>query len=341
MRKKTTLTALYEIFLLALAVLLIRVLYVEVFLRFQEEYGFSLRYLLSIVFSNYLVVFLMLVADFFIVRLLNKYFDYGKNPIIRFAIELLTTGLLAVVMAICLNFSSLLMEKQTLPFLPTAFGVFLINAAVIAVIDIIAYNRKLHKKALDNEILKKQKARHQYSQLKQQLNPHFLFNSLNVLDYLVHTDADKASDFIRKLAGVYRYLLNKENDMLVTLKEELDFAMLYTDLLKERFDKGLDISISIPEECLIKKIIPCGLQLLLENATKHNIINPDTPLHIAISIEENNIVVRNNIQLRLHPVESTGLGLKNIAGQYKTAFRKNINASKTESCFVVQIPLID
>jgi sensor histidine kinase YesM len=340
MNRKTH-TALYEIFLLALAVLLIRVLYVSVFLLFQEEYGFSLGSLLTDVFSNYIVAFLMLVADFFIVRLLNKKFDYGKNPVLRFGIELLAVGVLAIVVAFCLKVSSSWTEKEMLDLLPMSLGVFLINAMVIAVIDIIAYNRKSYKKALDSEILKKQKARHQYSQLKQQLNPHFLFNSLNVLDYLVHTDADKASDFIRKLASIYRYLLNKENDMLVPLKEEIDFAWLYTDLLKERFDNGLEVRMDIPEKYHTKKIIPCGLQLLIENATKHNIISPETPLYVHISIKENKVAVSNNMQPRIHPVESTGLGLKNIEGQYKTAFRKNIDIHQSNETFTVVIPLIN
>ena len=199
---------------------------------------------------------------------------------------------------------------------------------------------KSHKKALNIEIVKKQKAWFQYNQLKQQLNPHFLFNSLNVLDYLVHIDANRASDFIKKMADVYRYMLNKESDMLVSLRDELDFAMVYIDLLKERFDTGLEVDAHIPENFLEQRIIPCGLQLLIENAVKHNVVSPEMPLVITIYVEDNSVVVRNNLQLRQRTYESGGVGLANIEGQYATAFKKRIEICRDEHYFLVKIPLI-
>ncbi len=205
---------------------------------------------------------------------------------------------------------------------------------------IVYYYDKSHRKALNVEIVKKQKARFQYNQLKQQLNPHFLFNSLNVLDYLVYVDAQRASDFVRKLAGIYRYILNKEQDMLVPLRDELDFSMAYIDLLKERFDKGLEVQLEVAEEYLEKRIVPCGLQLLVENATKHNIISPETPLYMHIFIENGHIVMRNNLQARMRTYESTGVGLSNISGQYQSAFNKKITILKTDKDFIVKIPLL-
>jgi LytS/YehU family sensor histidine kinase len=132
---------------------------------------------------------------------------------------------------------------------------------------IACYYGKSQRKALNVEIVKRQKARFQYNRLKQQLNPHFLFNSLNVLDYLVYKDAGRASDFIKKMADVYRYMLNNENDILVSLQDELIFAIAYVDLLKERFDTGLEVEVNISDQHKNKRIIPCGLQLLIENAT--------------------------------------------------------------------------
>ena len=205
---------------------------------------------------------------------------------------------------------------------------------------IVYYYAKSHRKALNIEIIKKQKARFQYHQLKQQLNPHFLFNSLNVLDYLVHVDADRASDFINKMANVYRYMLNKEWNMLVSLREELEFSMAYVDLLKERFDNGLEVEVNVPDHYLAQRIIPCGLQLLIENATKHNVVSPETPLKIKIYIEDEGIVVHNNLQLRQRTYESSGVGLANIEGQYASAFHRNIEICKTPEFFRVKIPLI-
>ena len=205
---------------------------------------------------------------------------------------------------------------------------------------IVYYYSKSHRKALNIEIVKKQKARFQYNRLKQQLNPHFLFNSLNVLDYLVHIDPNRASDFIKKMADVYRYMLNKESDMLVSLQDELDFAMAYVDLLKERFDTGLEVEVNIPERYKEQRIIPCGLQLLIENATKHNVVSPETPLIIKIYVDNENIIVRNNLQLRQRTYESSGVGLANIQGQYLSAFNKKIEICKTQELFMVKIPLI-
>ena len=199
---------------------------------------------------------------------------------------------------------------------------------------------KSQRKALNMEIAKKQKARFQYYQLKQQLNPHFLFNSLNVLDYLVYIDADRASDFIKKMANIYRYMLSNEGNMFVSLQDELDFAMAYVDLLKERFDTGLEVEVNIPERYKNRRIIPCGLQLLIENATKHNIVSPETPLMIKIYIESEHIVVLNNLQLRQHISTSSGVGLSNIEGQYAAAFNRKIEVCRSSEFFRVKIPLI-
>ncbi|MDR2585576.1 MAG: histidine kinase [Prevotellaceae bacterium] len=199
---------------------------------------------------------------------------------------------------------------------------------------------KSHLKALNVEIVKKQKARFQYNQLKQQLNPHFLFNSLNVLDYLVRIDANRASDFIKKMADVYRYMLNKESNMLVSLRDEINFSISYVDLLKERFDTGLEVVVTIPEQYKSERIIPCGVQLLIENATKHNVVSTNTPLLIKIYIEGDKIVVQNNLQLRQRTYESSGVGLSNIEGQYAVAFNKKIEIIKSADSFMVKIPLI-
>jgi LytS/YehU family sensor histidine kinase len=161
-----------------------------------------------------------------------------------------------------------------------------------------------------------------------------------VLDYLVHIDANRASDFIKKMADVYRYMLSKESDMLVSLKDELDFAMAYVDLLKERFDTGLDVEVNIPNKYINQRIIPCGLQLLIENAIKHNVVSPETPLTIKIYADDESVVVRNNLQLRQRIYGSSGVGLANIEGQYASAFNKKIEICKTTEFFMVSIPLI-
>jgi LytS/YehU family sensor histidine kinase len=216
-----------------------------------------------------------------------------------------------------------------------------LTVTIMGSIDIVLYYLKSHKKALDAEILKKNKARFQYEQLKRQLNPHFLFNSLNVLDYLVHTDPERASGYIKKLAGVYRYLLSKESDPVVYLEEEMEFVNMYVNLLEERFKNGLEVSIKIEDQYLKTLVIPCSIQLLIENATKHNIISESSPLFVKVYAKDHYIYVENNYQPRIRSDASTGVGLKNIDGQISALFNKNIEISKLPDKFIVKLPVIE
>ncbi|MDP3437495.1 MAG: histidine kinase, partial [Bacteroidales bacterium] len=177
--------------------------------------------------------------------------------------------------------------------------------------------------------------------LKRQLNPHFLFNSLNVLDFLIYTNQERASDFVRKLSSLYRYLLNTEDVKSVPLKDELDFVLLYYSLMKERFSDGLELMLNVEPQLLSHHIVPGSLQLLAENATKHNIVCKEKPLLIEIFTEQYCIVVRNNINLKINVIDSGGIGLKNIKGQYKLLFKKDIKLNVDENYFCVKIPLIE
>jgi LytS/YehU family sensor histidine kinase len=223
----------------------------------------------------------------------------------------------------------------------TALAAFFFNLIIIAGMDIYAYYGRVQKKALDLEIGKKNKARYQYQQLKHQLNPHFLFNSLNSLDYLIHTDANKASDYVRKLATLYRHFLSVDEEQTILLKDELEFVRLYVDLLSQRFDNSLNVMFDIRQEDLNSRVIPCSLQVLVENATKHNIVSKDLPLEVRITTEDGFLVVRNNLQPKTYKVSSTGVGLKNIRGQYLSVFQKDIIINNGRQTFEVRLPLLD
>ncbi|MCQ2147002.1 MAG: histidine kinase, partial [Bacteroidales bacterium] len=139
-------------------------------------------------------------------------------------------------------------------------------------------------------------AKYQYLNLKQQLNPHFLFNSLNILDALIKDGMnDEASTYVHKLAGLYRYMLNDEADPAVQLRDEMDFVNMYVDLLKVRFEEGLQVEVDIPDEDMQKVVIPCSVQLLIENATKHNGVSEERPLQISIKSDGEKITVTNNL----------------------------------------------
>ena len=184
-------------------------------------------------------------------------------------------------------------------------------------------------------------AQYRYLKLKHQVNPHFLFNSLNILDCLVCEEkTEQASTYIHKLAGLYRYMLKTEEEKLVTLREELDFAIQYYDLLKVRFPEGLKVEISVPEENMNRYVVPCALQLLIENATKHNAVNPKHPLVIRITGTSDSVCVCNGIIPKVSKSSSTGLGLKYMKQQYLDLSGKSVDIEKNDERFCVTIPLL-
>lgn len=184
-------------------------------------------------------------------------------------------------------------------------------------------------------------AEYRYFKLKHQVNPHFLFNSLNILDCLVCEEkTEQASTYIHKLAGLYRYMLKTEEEKLVTLEEELNFASQYYDLLKVRFPEGLRMEISVPDELKSRYVIPCALQLLIENATKHNAVTASNPLTIKIMAECDKVTVCNALIPKVSKSPSTGLGLKYMRQQYLDISGKTVDIEKTEERFCVTIPLL-
>jgi len=335
-----------EILVLAAIVLLFRVFYVEILNYLESDYQFDFNNSLKSIFKEYPITLFMVVAGFFSVRQINKFYTWGENPLQRILLFILTCAVISAVVTAMYSFARLkYFSWDELIASGYVEGVFVIsavlNVTIMGVTDIVLYYLKSHKRALDAEILKKNKARFQYDQLKRQLNPHFLFNSLNVLDYLVHTDSERASNYIKKLAGVYRYLLSKESEPVVFLEEEMEFVNMYINLLEERFNKGLDISVEIDSQYLKSLVIPCSIQLLIENATKHNIISDSSPLNIKIYTKDHSIFVENNLQPRIGKEKSTGMGLKNIDGQIRALFSKNIEISETTNRFMVRLPIIE
>ena len=184
-------------------------------------------------------------------------------------------------------------------------------------------------------------AQYRYMNLSQQVNPHFLFNSLNILDCLVcEQKTDQASTYIHKLAAIYRYLLRNEEERLVKLRDEMDFVDQYVDLLKVRFPEGLEIGMDIPADKLNKRVVPCSVQLLIENATKHNAVSPEKPLRINVRCEDDNVVVSNSLNPKVSSGPSTGLGLKYLREQYQDVAGKEAVVRMSDTEYTVTIPLI-
>lgn len=184
-------------------------------------------------------------------------------------------------------------------------------------------------------------AQYRYLKLKRQVNPHFLFNSLNILDCLICEEkTEKASTYTHKLAGIYRYMLKSEEEDVVSLQDELVFVRLYIDLLKVRFPEGFEVEIEVPEDKLARFVPPCSIQLLIENATKHNAVSADNPLIIKVSADDGNVRVSNNIVPKMTIIPSTGLGQKYIRQLYLDMGGKQIDIKKTETDYCVTLPLL-
>ena len=199
----------------------------------------------------------------------------------------------------------------------------------------------MSKKKIQKERGKANLAEYRYLKLKHQVNPHFLFNSLNILDCLVcDQETDKASEYIHKLAGIYRYMIKSEDEDLVPLHEELSFVQQYIDLLRVRFPEGFRVDMNIQENQLNKYVLPCALQLLIENAIKHNAVNADKPLIIKLETDDSHVWVSNNILPKFGKIESTGLGQKYLRQQYLDLSGKQIRIEQNGDEFKVTLPLI-
>lgn len=224
-------------------------------------------------------------------------------------------------------------------------GTFYLTALFITIIISVFFHAFYFYQALQKKKVTEQKiiagtASAQFDALKNQLDPHFLFNSLNVLTSLIDENPEAAQQFTTALSKVYRYVLEQKNKELVTVDEELNFAKTYIRLLKMRFEDSIVFEIPEKSNNPEAKVVPLSLQLLLENAVKHNIVNSSKPLHIKIYENQGNLVVENRLQPKEVLKNSSGVGLANIKQRYSLLSNKAVNINKTASHFSVAIPML-
>lgn len=216
----------------------------------------------------------------------------------------------------------------------------IVQITVYCLVYMVNYALTARQK-VDKEKEKKHVAQYRYQKLKRQVNPHFLFNSLNALDCLVCEEkTEQASTYIHKLASVYRYMIRSEEEEVVTLGEELTFVGMYIDLLKVRFPEGFDVYIDVSPEDQARFVLPCSIQLLIENATKHNTVSVENPLIIKVVSDGVQVRVSNNIIPKVTNTPSTGLGQKYIRQRYLDLSGKPILIEKTETTYSVTLPLL-
>ncbi|GHS94558.1 hypothetical protein FACS1894207_2990 [Bacteroidia bacterium] len=199
---------------------------------------------------------------------------------------------------------------------------------------------EIWRQAIEREQqLREENLKYKYINLKTQVNPHFLFNSLNTLSEIIYADTKKADDYIQKLSGIYRYILDNEETDLIPLNEELAFVNQYFDLQKERAENKIQLNIDIHDADRFK-IIPVSLQILVENALKHNSASEENPLEIHVYKEFEQVVVSNTLQRKNILDSSPGTGLANLSERVKLITGKELIVSQENKLFLVKLPIV-
>ncbi|WP_413533437.1 histidine kinase [Empedobacter brevis] len=239
------------------------------------------------------------------------------------------------------KFANLLLQKYI-------FYDHTINYLLVAIVTVfflfIFYIIDRKKNKLEHKIVlestKAETATAQFETLKNQLDPHFLFNSLNVLTGLIEENPENAIDFTTSLSKIYRYVLEQKDKEVVSIQEEINFAKTYVNLLKLRFENSIDFEIEPTTFTETEFIVPLSLQILLENTIKHNIVSEQKPLKIKIYKKDNFLIIENSFQPKETIKDSTGIGLKNIINRYQLISNREVNIKKSEEFFRVELPIL-
>ena len=309
---------------------------------FELSYFLSRNFVLTFSYSGFAWMAFWKGSEF-LVELWDKLIPWIKAPFKRFIGSLVTMILFVfmVVWGLDLFFDLVIFKMSISEALKESSVPFWSSFMITLGLNVFMHGRGFlyswRQASIDVERLKTEQVSTQYESLKNQVNPHFLFNSLNALTSLVYDDQQRAVEFIRKLSQVYRYVLDKKDDELVPVSDELEFAKNYLFLQKIRF--GDNLIIEIKGENLVNYTPPLAIQLLVENAIKHNVVSELHPLKINIEVGENYCLIVNNIKEKLEK-DSTGIGLNNLKERYKYLTDLPVEVERVEERFSVKIPLL-
>ncbi|WP_372753094.1 2TM domain-containing protein [Mariniflexile sp.] len=306
-------------------------------------------------FNEALVDFMFYQLYSFVLGFSNMYFfDYlerrswgGKDGIKRIVVGIVGSVVITLIGLFLLRiFTSVIYNGNSFQdflanekFANYQFGLWITLTIVIIFHSIYFYNRYQQNKIKEQKVIAGT-ASAKFDALKNQLDPHFLFNSLNVLTSLIEENPENAQKFTTSLSKVYRYVLEQKNKELVLVDEELEFAKTYMSLLKMRFEDSIIFDIPDKANNPESKVVPLSLQLLLENAVKHNTVTSNKPLHIKIYEEADSLVVENNLQPKQIVKKSSGVGLSNVMQRYDLLTSKKISINKEANRFAVAIPML-
>jgi len=292
--------------------------------------------------SHYIVIVTMCLADYVLLLFLNKYLPYSKNVFFRIIADFVGVILICLIVLGMFNYliyDVLLISKDGLPSFLVKFAFAMTNnIPILLAFELIYYFQSEQKAIADSEKAKREALLFEHETLRAQINPHFLFNSLNVLSSLIYMNPNNANKFTKALSKTYRYVLSLNRRPMVSVEEDLDALESYIFLMEMRFENSFSFAVNKISNSEKNKIIPLTLQLLIENVFKHNVATEEMPLDIKITIGDEYITVENNIQPS-NDTDKGGIGLKYLTKQYKL-YDREIAVEHTNSLFIVKIPYI-
>lgn len=297
---------------------------------------------------------LTLIGVWHLIKALNNYFDKripfssgaARRMTLQILISLLVVAPVITVIGVMLEpHLPTFVTKQfmTIAIMLFVLVIFLFNFAFYTFYFFRNWQESVEEKAtlqVQAAELEREKFDLQYHQLRNQVNPHYLFNTLSSLDGLIQTNPELASEFVRHMSKVYRYVLQHKESEVVSLEEESRFIQHYIELLHIRHGDGLLIKLDVSDEARERGIVMVTLQMLIDNAIKHNIVQKESPLYIVVSDDGNNLVVQNNMQRRGHIDTSNGQGLKQLAQLYSYHTDSPILVDVNDNCYTIRIPLL-
>ena len=290
------------------------------------------------------------VGNGFVNDFLSRKFSWVEQTRTRVIYGIIGTVLVNVILVFLCNYINFIVIQGNDPtkFLSGNMGIsnwitvnisLLVSAILHAKSFMEEWKKSAKKEVVEQKLIAKS-ANAQFETLKNQLDPHFLFNSLNVLSSLIDENPNHAQRFTSSMSKIYRYVLEQKDKELVTVEEELDFAKTYCDLLKTRFEDSVNFEFEVNEQDRKGFVVPLSLQLLLENCIKHNFATSAKPLNIRIFSENGFLCVENNLQQREVTKDREGIGLSNIVQRYALITDRNVFIEKSEQNFKVKIPLL-
>ena len=323
-------------------------LYFFLFVNEEKSFrAFFLTLLISSMYSMFLGVGNHLVNEF-----LNKKFPWSEATTKRAVISIIALLVVNFVLVYFCNYVNFVIYQKSATseeFFSGKYNFlnwFMLNITLLISAFLHAKGfmdelKKTSKKEVVEQKLIAKSANAQFESLKNQLDPHFLFNSLNVLSSLIDENPVQAQKFTASMSKIYRYVLEQKDKELVTVEDEISFAKTYCQLLKTRFEDSVDFVFDVDESKMRKHVVPLSLQLLLENCIKHNFATSSKPLIIKVFTENDCLCIENNLQVREQIKESAGIGLANIVQRYSLLTKRNVFIEKSEDYFKVKLPILD